>query len=142
MHRGYPAPGPWFSGGGGGSGFPPVLHQFVSLLLFVRSGAVVIPTSPSGPLGVGVRSGSRKRNAATASSLVKRLQEWNRVTQRLGHGYASRRRVCSHYKLLHAIYGEDGRELRSERYQTIGELQSPGEGILKYAIRRIPPCCR
>jgi hypothetical protein len=30
----------------------------------------VIPTSPSGPLGVGVRSGSRKRNAATASVLA------------------------------------------------------------------------
>ena len=42
----------------------------VSLLQVVRSGVGVILTSPSGPLGVGVRSGSRKRNAATASFLA------------------------------------------------------------------------
>ena len=34
----------------------------------------MIPTSPSGPLGVGVRSGSRKRNAATTSSLAGSVQ--------------------------------------------------------------------
>ena len=56
-----------FPGHGYGE-FPHLFLNYFPLLHFERSGAGVILTSPSGPLGVGVRSGSRKRNAATPSS--------------------------------------------------------------------------
>ena len=56
--------------GRGGSGFPPSYSEFFPLLQFVRSGVGGILTSPS-CLVEGVRSGSRRRNAATASPLAR-----------------------------------------------------------------------
>ena len=55
--------------GRGGSGFPPSNFKLYPLLQFVRSAVGVILTSPS-LLVEGVRSGSRRRNAATASVLA------------------------------------------------------------------------
>jgi hypothetical protein len=57
-----------FPGPGAVPGFPQCDTKLVSLLQSVRSGAGVIPTSPSGPLGVGVRSGSRRRNGPDTST--------------------------------------------------------------------------
>ena len=59
-------PGPWFSGAGGGSGFPSAFPDW-SLLLSVYScsRAVVFLTSPS-CLVEGVRSGTRRRRGASA----------------------------------------------------------------------------
>jgi hypothetical protein len=66
---GKPGTGPCFSGAGGVPGVPPVIENNIPLLQFVRSGVGVILTSPS-LLVEGVRSGSRRRNAATPSSLA------------------------------------------------------------------------
>jgi hypothetical protein len=60
---GKPGTGPCFSGAGGVPGFPPVNSELFPLLQFVRSGVGGILTSPS-CLVEGVRSGSRRRNAA------------------------------------------------------------------------------
>jgi hypothetical protein len=59
-----------FSGAGGVPGFPPVISNNIPLLQLVRSGVGVILTSPS-LLVEGVRSGSRRRNAATPSVLAR-----------------------------------------------------------------------
>jgi hypothetical protein len=67
--------------GRGGSGFPPSQFRIVPLLQFVRSGVGGILTSPS-CLVEGVRSGSRRRNAATASVLVEGTPGRNRGVQR------------------------------------------------------------
>jgi hypothetical protein len=67
---GKPGTGPCFSGAGGVPGFPPVIENNIPLLQFVRSGVGVILTSPS-LLVEGVRSGSRRRNAATPSPLAR-----------------------------------------------------------------------
>jgi hypothetical protein len=46
--------------------FPPVRFRIGPPSCWSRSRAVVFPTSPSGPLGVGVRSGTRRRRGASA----------------------------------------------------------------------------
>jgi hypothetical protein len=61
-------PGPCFSGGGGGSGFPSAFPDWSSLVSFYsQSRAVVFLTSPS-CLVEGVRSGTRRRRGAGASA--------------------------------------------------------------------------
>jgi hypothetical protein len=55
-------------GARGVPGFPPVRFRIGPPSCWSRSRAVVFPTSPSGPLGVGVRSGTWRRRAASASA--------------------------------------------------------------------------
>ena len=97
-----------FPGAGAVPGFPQCDTNWSPLLQFVRSGAGVILTSPSGPLGVGVRSGSRKRNAATSSSLAGGDARRDLGAQHSADGYcryADGRRLLSRCYTLPPIKG-------------------------------------
>ena len=114
-----------FPGGGGGSGFPQVIPDWSLLLHLVRSGVGVILTSPS-LLVEGVRSGSRRRNAATASALAGGESGRNRGAQR-PHGQMLRYAAGGR-----SLYGQRARPGRVLPYA--GKATRAADGITNRAI--------